>query len=205
MYGNRQAATKEGPTATCQLSICHIEMYRSNRADYTKHFQISWNGKYTYIWEYSMLNTCWSWENYRPTTVYYMKNASLDIFLLSKHPQWKKKMHLHSSPGLLFYILGQAASSGRGKGGNTYGGGPMTPLEKIWPRYTCGLLPPAFSWEAKINQNSGCKDYWPGQCPYIALMLTFPERSWDAFYMDFLCKAMPKEGRHISIFFPLLI
>lgn len=91
MYGNRQAATKEGPTATCQLSICHIEMYRSNRADYTKHFQISWNGKYTYIWEYSMLNTCWSWENYRPTTVYYMKNASLDIFLLSKHPQWKKK------------------------------------------------------------------------------------------------------------------
>lgn len=91
MYGNRQAATKEGPTAICQLSICHIEMYRSNRADYTKHFQISWNGKYTYIWEYSMLNTCWSWENYRPTTVYYMKNDSLDIFLLSKHPQWKKK------------------------------------------------------------------------------------------------------------------
>lgn len=36
----------------------------------------------------------------------------------------KKKKHLHSSLGLLlFHILGQSASSGMGKGDNTYGGG----------------------------------------------------------------------------------
>lgn len=50
-------------------------------------------------------------------------------------------MHLHSSPGLLlFYFLGQAASSGRGKGDNACGvgpdastGDPLPPALRLWP------------------------------------------------------------------------
>ena len=58
-------------------------------------------------------------------------------------------MCLHSSPGLLlFYFLGQAASSGRGKGDNAYGAGqddstgdPLPPalhLRPVAPRLSPG-------------------------------------------------------------------
>lgn len=103
--------------------------------------------------------------------MYYTKNASLDIFLSSKHPQWIKKTNI-CIPLLDFSCFISWASLPPVEWARVtipMGGGLVTPLENIWPCYTCGLLPPAFSWEAKINQNSGCKDYRPGRCPTLHL------------------------------------
>lgn len=121
-------------------------------------------------------------------------------------------MHLHSSPGLLlFYFLGQAASSWRGKGDSVYGEGQgdstgdlLSPALHLWP-----VAPRVSPGRQTLNETTLCKNHWPGRCPCSPLILTFPERSRDDFCMHFLCKAGWKGGRHTLIFllpsFPLVL
>lgn len=141
MYENRQADTKKRPTTA---SLLFIEIYRSNKAAYTKHFQMCWNSKNTYNLEYSMQNTYWSSENYRVTTLNYMENASLDLSFSSTRNREK----CICIPLLGFYCFISWSRLPPAEGGRLtipVGKARVIPLETLrLQHYTCGLLPPDF-------------------------------------------------------------
>lgn len=76
------------------------------------------------------------------------------------------------------------------------------PLETLCPQHyiPVAYCPPTFSWEAAIKWSHGCKHYWPGRYPCSLLILTFPERGWDAFCLDFFHKARSKGRRRTFVF-----
>lgn len=202
MQTDRQIV-KKGPQQHCSYLF---EIDRSYRAACTKHFQMSWNSKYTYSWEYSVQNTHWSWKNCRATTLYYMKNDILGLSM-KKTPSMEKNTSAFLSREFISWAKLPPVEGTR----VTVPTGQVrtTALDALCPQHcACGLWPQTFSWEADIKRSSGCKDCWPGRWPCSALILTLPERIWDAFCMDFLCKARSKGRRHtfkFLLFSPLVL
>lgn len=162
---------------------------------------MSWNSKYTYSWEYSTQNTHWSRKNYRATTLYYTKNASLGLCLSSNTHNGEKCICILLL-GFSSFISWGRLPPVEGQGWQHLWGGPGWPHWRPFaPSITpVAFCPQTFSWEADIKRSRGCKDYWPGRCPCSLLILTFPEKSWDAFCMVFFCKARSKGRRHTYIF-----
>lgn len=157
---------------------------------------MSWNGEYMYNWEYSILKTYWSWENSRATTLCCMKNATLDLFLSSKHLQWGKKKNI------CIHLLDFSCFISWARLPPVEEAGVTTPQEEAWWLHwrTFGSFTPAaychqpFLGRQRLIRAAVARTIDLADVP----TLTFPERSWDAFFHGFPLQGKAKSGKTSS-------
>lgn len=169
---------------------------------------MSWDGKYTYSWEYSMLSTHWSWENFTVLhesnhTVLHEKCVWMPFYWVNTLKKKKKICIplLKFSCFICFISWARLPPVEEAR--------VTTPMEEAWwlhwrtsehlaVLYLQPIATSLFLGGKRLIRAVGARTVELADFPTLHLY-RHSQKCWDAFCMYFLCKARPKVGRHLPI------